>query len=144
VADCAGVHWRDVRAVEVVARATSPCLPVPKKRKAKDTGKLPVPQPGKVGILVGGRIKYVDRPGWVAPAEAGPVKKVLATKAPKAPAERIDPKLLAKVRELRDRCLEYVNGDPWALSGAVGGKYEVTRTLGSVGGKRALPGPIAA
>jgi hypothetical protein len=97
-----------------------------------------------VGILVGGRIKYVPRPGYVegsapalSPAVALPVplvpssKDLGKTRREKAPRATLDPKLLKKVRELRDRCVEAYRSGELALPD--GGKYQVTR--------RALPAP---
>jgi len=83
---------------------------------------------GKVAIVVGGRIKYIDRPGYVAPkaSEVPAVEPALErVPRPKAPKEKIDPKYLAAGRELRDRYLEQFN------SGLVlpGGKYEVSKAL---------------
>ena len=123
-----------MKPVEVpsVARAPRPCLPGAKK----STGGAPVPRNGpgpafgseaqarrgKVGILVGGRIKYIDRPGYVAPPAAAPlvplvpVKKGKSAKPPfgsepqgRRQAAKMDAKFLAKARELRDRYLEHVN-----------------------------------
>ncbi len=125
-----GVHWKDVRAV-VVPTMGSTELPAPKpkqiaSRKVKGSNAKPVgPPPGKMGILVGGKIKYVDRPGYV------PEKPVKAprVKAEKAPAPKFDSKYLAGARELRDRYLEQVNCE--GSSGGVfpGAKYEVSRAL---------------
>jgi hypothetical protein len=83
-----------------------------------------------VGIVVGGRIKYVDRPGYVA-TEAERASE-LRTKAkpkrePREPRAKvtIDPKYVAAARELRDRYLEQIN------SGLLlpAGKYDVSRLL---------------
>lgn len=83
--------------------------------------------PGKIGILVGGKIKYVERPGYVAEK---PVKAPRA-KAEKGRPPKFDPKYLTAARELRDRCMEQVN-DPMRLAIASGGKYDVSRTLTSM------------
>ncbi len=143
-----GVHWSEVRAPAVRA------VQVPVGDRGSGVGvrgsgeerkRLPSPtrnpkpeprNPNKVGILVGGRIKYVDRPGYVAPVveKAG---KGAKSKAPKAPAERIDPKYLTAARELRDRYLERVNSEPYALPAA--GKYDVTRALGAPAAQGAVP-----
>jgi ribosomal protein S18 acetylase RimI-like enzyme len=141
------VHWSEVKPPEILARAPRPSLPKEKKQR---TGGTPVPRrgdqvpgPGKVGILVGGRIKYVQRPGCVAPAPAAapalpgvPVGE--QPKPTKRHAGSTDPVLLGKVRELRDRCLEHVNREPGALAPA--GKYDVTRALPET---RVDPIPIA-
>jgi len=97
-----------------------------------------------VGILVGGRIKYVAKPG--ARGEGQGVREATAKKgqrrssshAPLAPdpsplatpkaKQRIDPQYLAAAREFRDRYLERVNGSPEALSAPMA-KYDVSRSL---------------
>jgi hypothetical protein len=142
-----GVNWRDVRAIEVpvldVAWAPRACLPEPKK----DTGTMPVPRngsrPGQVGILVGGRMKYVMRPGYVAPPESETMALevrlpaiVEKAKRKKKPVAEIDPAFLAKTRELRDRYLEHVNGEGLMIEGV--GKYHVAKTLSGVEGTRGL------
>jgi hypothetical protein len=95
--------------------------PVPRRKSKKKEG----PGPGKVGIVVGGRIKYVDRPGYVAPAAPEPAAPAPKERKAKRPAEKIDPKYLAAARELRDRYLERFN------SGLVlpQGKYAVGRLI---------------
>ena len=79
--------------------------------------------------MVGGRIRYVDRPGYEAPR----VEDVAAAKEKKPRTKRvagkIDKKYLAGARELRDRYLERFNSDPTALPSS--GKYEVCRALPS-------------
>ena len=55
----------------------------------------------------------------------------------------MDPKLVAKARELRDRYLEHVNGErvnesPKAMI-APSGKYDVSRSLAAPDVARALP-----
>jgi hypothetical protein len=117
-----GVHWSEVRPVEVPAKRRSElgvrssqesrALPAPKPERRKPSAG---PGPGKVGILVGGRIKYVDRPGYVAPVPAvspEPEKppEPPKPKRPRKPKAEVDPKFLRGARELRDRFLEHVNG----------------------------------
>jgi hypothetical protein len=143
-----GVRWQDVKAIEVPGMEREPAprrrLPGPRK---KDAGATPVvrngPGPGMVGILVGGRIRYVPKPGYVAPASPAEAASVplLASPEPKrkrekAPAPKFDPAILAKVRELRDRWVEHVNGGEMLLESA--GKYEVTRALGASPGSARL------
>ena len=85
------------------------------------------------------------------PPSAGPIVEVVAetpkpaekpVPAPrvKPPRERIDPQLVAKARELRDRYLEHVNGErvnesPKAMI-VPSGKYDVSRRFG---GARCTP-----
>ena len=154
-----GVHWRDVRPPDVRA------VEVPREEGARGEGRgareegrtkkqprlagprspmtaRPSPLPHQVGILVGGRIKYVAKPGYVPPVEE---KKAKAKREPKAkaPPARIDPKYLAAARELRDRYLERVNKAPDALPAAAG-KYDVSRALGARTDAKPLPLLIAA
>jgi ribosomal protein S18 acetylase RimI-like enzyme len=140
-----GVHWKDVQAVEVPCRGET-CLALP----AGDTSVAPTsgmrtrrskiqhgPGPGQVAIVVSGRIKYVDRPGYVAPAPApAPVSTAIErrAKAPRGPKAKIDRKYLKAARELRDRYLEQLNRG-MILPNA---KYDVARALPNVG----TPWPI--
>lgn len=84
-----------------------------------------------VGILIGGRIKYVPKPGYVPPPAAAPSVPLLPApvkeKRSRTPKEKIDPKFLAAARELRDRYLEHVNAGDGPLLAL--GKYDVSRTL---------------
>jgi hypothetical protein len=125
-----GTHWKDVRAVNVptLGPTPQPALPAPKAARRSDAppAHLPAPPSGKVGIIVGGRIKYVDRSG-AKPAEAAEKPKPPRRRAEKAPKPKYDPKYLAAARELRDRCLEHVN-DNGALP-PPRGKYDVSRAL---------------
>jgi hypothetical protein len=73
-----------------------------------------------VAILVGRRIKYVDRPGYVPEK---PAKEPRAKRPPREAPPAIDRKYLAAARELRDRYLEHVN----TRQLSTGGKYDVTR-----------------
>jgi hypothetical protein len=125
-----GVHWSEVKAVELPGASGQ--LPVVRKAKRLPnpqseirTPKSAGPGPGVVGILVGGRIKYVPRPGYAAPVQ----EKAKRTRAsrPVGAAEKIDPRFLAKARELRDRWLEHVNSGQASIES--GGKYDVSRAL---------------
>ncbi len=144
-----GVHWREVRAVELpgaekpkqltdVARASRPRLAA-----KKNAGETPAPRngpgPGKVGILVGGRIKYVDRPGgagYVVEKQVKPARKRVEKAAP----TKYQKKHLAAARELRDRYLEHVNSREDAGVLLLRGKYDVSRRLE---GNSVLPTPAA-
>ncbi len=83
---------------------------------------------GKRAVIRGGRIKYVDIPGFDpnvdAPDELLPAAKA---KKPRAPRQKNDPKYVAAACELRDRYLEEVNLD--RLLPAAQGKYDVSRQL---------------
>jgi hypothetical protein len=122
-----GVHWSEVRAVETPSTGSAKTqsskvnqLPSPRSRVLKP--ETHAADPSKVGILVGGRIKYVDRPNYVAPAP--PVMEKRKTRSKRC-TEKINPVLLDKARELRDRWLERVN-ETMLISN---GKYDVTRSL---------------
>lgn len=146
-----GVSWRDVRAVEVAkgkrhvgtkalrhegakgdAAPIVPSVPSCPRALVPTPRKPSAPSPGRVGILVGGRLKYVTKPGYVAP-EVEPAKAERKKRVAE-PAAKIDPKYLKAARELRDRWMERVND-----AGMIGcGKYEVSRTLCGAGSQPAL------
>jgi len=138
-----GVDWRDVTAMAMVTEDVAgtgtlsdaqpmqlPAGPIGRKPKAKAAKVADGPPAGKVGIFIGGKIRYVDRPGYVPPTFE-PVKKPRTAKPTKPPAPKFDPKHLVAARELRDRYLENVNDGCWVLSS--GGKYEVGRAIGADG-----------
>jgi hypothetical protein len=148
----AGVHWTDVRAVSFPSSQAQPRLedrcPDAAKEKRKQAGQrkpyrarpTPVAPQGKAAILVGGRIRYMQRAAAVAtagdveptplalpapaPGPAGAQKQLRAAK-PRREKVKADPAHVAAARELRDRYLEQFN------SGLVlpAGKYEVSRQL---------------
>ena len=104
-----------------------------------------------VGILVGGRIKYVPRPGYVAPPAAVAPSVPLASRclpAPKPkrepreklPRTKLDPTLLKKVRELRDRWVEYAGEHEPGTAGLVERKYRLGRVLPVAEGQRGRGG----
>jgi hypothetical protein len=74
---------------------------------AVGVGEVTGPPAGKVGILVGGRIRYVARAGAVAEKPTKAQRE--AKRRKKAPAAKLDPKHLRAARELGDRYLERVN-----------------------------------
>ena len=105
-------------------------------RRTTDNGRAAAAAAGKVAIIVGGRIKYVDRPG-ARPAPATEETKPPRHKVRTPPKAKIDPRYLAAARELRDRFLEHVNDRRAALP-ARGGKYDVSRTLSPVEVRRTI------
>jgi hypothetical protein len=145
-----GVHWSEVRAVEVVREKRTALKVLGTEGKAgtkqsrgqrtQNSALGTQHLPGMVGILVGGRIRYVARPGYVPPVEE---KKAKAKREPKekAPRARIDPKYLAAARELRDRALEHFNGrgDDALVLPAPAGKYDVSRALGAPTETKSMP-----
>jgi hypothetical protein len=158
-----GVRWQDVKAIEMptVARAecspqARPCLEGP---KTKNMGGSPMPRKTKspqntanmVAIIVGGRVKYVPKPGATSGARGegqGAREETMKTKkrarrdlssrsplTPRPSPLTYDPRFLKQNRELRDRYLERVND---RLLIAPCAKYDVSRTLSGVEGSRAL------
>jgi hypothetical protein len=76
-----------------------------------------------VAIIVGGRVKYVPKPGVkIEPA------KPRVRPAKERETLAFDPRFLKQNRELRDRYLERVNGEPMLLGGDRR-KYDVSRAL---------------
>jgi hypothetical protein len=128
-----GVHWKDVRAIELPgthgASAPRRCLPRPKTTAGETPAARSGPGPGMVGILVSGRIKYIPRPGYVAPAlsekNRAPRERAPKPTCPERSRSKCDPAFLAKARELRDRWLEHVNSGQALIESA--GKYDVAR-----------------
>jgi hypothetical protein len=94
--------------------------------------------PGNVGILVGGWIKYVAKPGYVAPTalalrESRGAGEEAATREKQGGAHRSDVPCAAG--ELCDRCIERANN---GLLIEPSGKYDVSRILSAVEGARAM------
>jgi len=139
-----GTSWKDAKPIVLpggeVPRAARPCLPG--KSKKKDTGGPPVaprkkalagpPPPGKVAIVVGGKIRYIDRPSAghtpvvSAPPPAPPASAPKPKREPR-PKAKNDPKHVAAARELRDRWMEEINAGRYLP--VSNGKYEVSRAL---------------
>ena len=144
-----GTHWRDAKPLILPGLPPPPPeLPLtlpggqpvrPRREKPKLTrsqraaldrsksahlGAAPL---GKKAVIRGGRIKYVDIPGF-DPSTDGPDELVeMKPKKPRAPRQKHDPKYIAAARELRDRYLEEVNANR-LLPGETG-KYDVSRQL---------------
>ena len=79
-----------------------------------------------VAIIVGGRVKYVPKPG--VKVEPEKIEKPRRVRAPKEKETlTFDPRFLKQNRELRDRYLERVNGEPLLLDAPA--KYDVSRGL---------------
>jgi hypothetical protein len=113
-----GMHWSDE-------------LPIPvptAKPQAAIEGPLAVSQSARKKPALDGPVKhgpqqYGPPPTPVSAAQAA-VEKPKREKKPKA---KVDPALVAKARELRDRWLEHVNSGAMLIEGV--GKYDVTRAL---------------
>lgn len=154
-----GTHWRDAKPLVLPGLPTSPPPDLPallpggapvrsrpeqmkitKSQKAalmrsqsQHLGGTPL---GKKAIIRGGRIRYIDRPDYVAELDAP--EELIALHAPKpkkprAPRQKHDPKFIAAARELRDRYLDEVNSGNMLLPAS--GKYEVGRQLPETGMK---------
>jgi N-acetylglutamate synthase-like GNAT family acetyltransferase len=74
-----GVHWSEVTAPEIPGAKAAPTLrlrlPAPKRAGETPAARVkktnaPGPKPGQVAIVVGGRLKYIDRPDTRPPAVA--------------------------------------------------------------------------
>ena len=78
-------------------------------------------------VPLGGFQFQAAQPTAPAPAPA-------KSKPPRKPPGKVDPKLIAKARELRDRYLEHVNAS--LVLPASGGKYDVSRTPSAIEGSR--------
>ncbi len=109
-----GVKWQDVQAMPI----QSPVQSEPKLIEGKQSRKIL-----KSEIQP---IKTTYRPGgmWIKPVEVPTVKQ---EKPKKEKVKKINPELIAKARELRDRYLEKVNQESAVLESA--GKYDLTRKI---------------
>ena len=96
------------------------------RSKSAHLGGAPV---GKKAVLRGGRIKYVDIPGFDSSTDM-PDELLLParSKKPRAPKQKNDPQWEAAARDLRDLYLENVNAS-MLLPPAACGNYDVSRQL---------------
>ena len=131
-----GTHWRDAKPIILPGmQQDAQALPEaqPRREKKKFVRKVEVAKappskflqetpPGKAAVIVGGKIKYLDRADYVPPPEPQPEPKPKREAKPRA---KNDPKLVSAARELRDRWLEQVNTTPLLPAG----KYDVSRAL---------------
>jgi hypothetical protein len=128
-----GLHWSDP--MPVLKSETPQTPPEPRKRprgqkpgQKPDAARVAPPKPR-------GRIVFSAPPPDDAPAPpAAPFEKPAK---PSRPKQKIDPQMIAKARELRDRYLEQVND---RLLLAPSGKYDVTRSLPAM--REASPTPL--
>ena len=128
------MHWRDPMPVIV------PDLPEAPEGPLTLPGGAPVrPRPAHtylsaqekaaakkallVPIVTRGGVKHIPRPGMKDPEQ----ELAKAKREPKVAAPKHDPKHIALARELRDRFLDQVNGDPSLL--LPNAKYEVAKAL---------------
>jgi hypothetical protein len=115
-----GTHWSEVEAIALPQRE-KPAIEGPKEK--------PRPKPKAAPSKVQTTAAFGLRFAAPSPARAPKPKRERGEK-PKEKAcpersRRIDPQLIAKARELRDRYLEHVNSEAHALRAL--GKYEVAR-----------------
>ena len=141
-----GTHWSEVQAASVpmVDAEGNPVkgLPPAKKSRRKAKPKLPDAPPAmeKVTVMVGGKMKTIERPvnttpfaaPTPAPAAPLPVEETAIEKPEPKPVVKVDPRFVALNRELRDRYLERLNVEPELLP--MLGKYEPTQTLPEMSG----------
>lgn len=157
-----GTHWRDAKPLvlpglpppqpeaPLTLPGGQPVRPRPEQPKLSKaqraalarcrSGRLGAAPLGKKAVFRGGRIKYVDRPGY-DPQQDGPdeLASLLKPKAarPRLPRQKNDPKYIAAARELRDRYLEQFNSGMLLPSAAT--KYDVARQLAPVAPQARLP-----
>ena len=133
-----GLHWSDPMPV---LASSAPDAPRERKKKVptpevgEKGGPPPATKKPRAAIQFG-----VPSAKPLAPIAPAPTPAPVAQPKPAKPArpkEKIDPAMIAKARELRDRYLEQVNE---RLMLAPGGKYDVSRAIASaVVEEKALP-----
>jgi hypothetical protein len=124
-----GTRWQDVEAVNLPGQEETPKLEGPRTPRVKRAGKAAVKAqagPVKVGPLCGGLMFAPPTPVSSEPVVVEAEKKPKQGRE-KKPKAKIDPKLVAAARELRDRWLEHVNAGAYLIEDA--GKYDVSRAL---------------
>ncbi len=104
-----GVHWKDVKPIEIPGMEKIKSLPA----KPKTTKKI-IPSP-------------VSNKMWFASPENAPKTIIVREPAEKKPKIKLDPKFISAARELRDRYLEEVNENGFKLESV--GKYELVRGI---------------
>jgi hypothetical protein len=125
-----GTHWAEVQAVALpnaeTPRIASEAVPrvAPRKRKP-----APIAKPANVPL--GGFQFQAEQPA--------PAVKAKPRRAAEKTTVKVDPKLVAAARELRDRYLERVNADERFVLPATTGKYRVGRSLPPMTNASALP-----
>jgi ribosomal protein S18 acetylase RimI-like enzyme len=131
-----GTHWKDIRPPDIrppqvhgmaTTRDDAPALPPPEGRPRT------VKRAAKVIAVSNEQRSHITSGGLRFAAPHDPAAaRAPRSRAPK-PAVKIDPKLVAAARELRDRYLEHVNGDQaMAALATPRGKYDLARTLAPI------------
>ena len=115
-----GTHWSEVQAValpdangEQKALGSDAEMPSREKKTRK-----PIVPSLSANVITGGGLRF---------ATPEPVKDRAKRERRAKPKVKIDPQLVSKARELRDRYLEHVNDQPLLV--APRGKYDVSRAL---------------
>jgi hypothetical protein len=142
-----GTHWSEVEAVNVPmvdadgnpVKALPPAKKPRRKAKAKVAPTATAPAMEKVTVMIGGKMRTIERlinatpfaSSDAAPVQAAtppkPVETTELAAVEKQPVVKVDPRFVKLNRELRDRYLERLNAEPDALPRF--GKYDATRAL---------------
>jgi hypothetical protein len=140
-----GLRWSDPMPVLQASETGEPSGKSRRVRQlegaAKDGPQEPTKKP-RAGIQFG-----VPRAKQIVPIDPAPAPVLAKPPNPAPPKVVIDPQMVAKARELRDRYLEQVNGGAFSLES--GGRYDVSRALPdrehhTDAPRPALPAPLAA
>ena len=129
-----GTHWRDVEAVAVPTAADGEPKELSKPKCRQRKAKVVPPPAMKLALGAAGGLRFAP-PAPPAPPAPTKAQRPRVEKA----GVRVDPRLKAATRELRDRWMERVN-DPLVLPAIAQGKYDVSRTPSAVEGSRSLEG----
>jgi hypothetical protein len=122
-----GTHWTEVQAIALPPQTDMPALDAP-RRKAARKAQTERPKP-PVGMEMR-RLRFAPPSTPPDTAKKPTPQRVNKPTGPERSRRKIDPVLAAKARELRDRCLERLNGSPDALP-APAARYEVSRAVAS-------------
>ena len=141
-----GLHWRDEMPVLQSNRQDEPAAPRkrvkqpevgskggPMKPTASPRARAQFGRPGAAMVVV-----EQPKPGPKPEPKPAGTERSRSAKRPRPPKERIDPAVVAKARELRDRYLERLNESPNGLP-APAARYDVSRSLAAPDAARALP-----
>jgi hypothetical protein len=131
-----GLHWSDPMPV---LKSETPDAPrEPRKRIAEPKiGEKGGPPPPTARPRAGAQFGPPPSGPIATPAPTPAAAPALKPARPPRPKEKIDPQMIAKARELRDRYLEQVNE---RLLLAPSGKYDVSRGLPAM--REASPTPL--
>ena len=134
-----GTHWSEVEAVAVPTVGGH--HGGTETRRAKKAKVVEAPKVAKVAVMIGGKVKYIERPTNTSPFETStpvaapaPAEETAIVVKEKAERPTVDPAFLAANRELRDRYLERLNAEPWVLE-LPAAKYNAARLAGASGAR---------